>query len=34
LLWLKPLATRVVRDSESGLRVSGLRKADGVQTAV
>jgi OFA family oxalate/formate antiporter-like MFS transporter len=34
LLWLKPLATRVVRESESGLPVPGLPKADTVRTAV
>ncbi len=34
LLWLKPLATRVVKDSESGLHVPGLPKADRVRTAV
>ncbi len=34
LLWLKPLAARVVKDSESALHVPALPKADRVRTAV
>ncbi|MFZ0314636.1 MAG: oxalate/formate MFS antiporter [Candidatus Korobacteraceae bacterium] len=34
LLWLKPLAARVVRDSEKGVDVAGPSKADGLRTAV
>ena len=34
LLWLKPLAARVVKDSESGRHVPVLPKADGLRTAV
>src|SRR5271165_353310 len=34
LLWLKPLAARVVKDSESALHVPALSKADRVRTAV
>ncbi len=34
LLWLKPLAARIVRDSEKGLQVPGASKADNLKTAV
>jgi len=34
LLWLKPLAARVVRDSEKGVAAAGLSKADRLRTAV
>jgi len=34
LLWLKPLAARVVRDSEKGLQVPGVSKADRLTTTV
>jgi hypothetical protein len=33
LLWLKPLATRTVEQSNSGLIVPRLPKADGARTA-
>ncbi len=34
LLWLKPLAARVVRDSEKGVAAAGLSEADRLRTAV
>jgi hypothetical protein len=34
LLWLKPLAARVVRDSEKGLQVPGVSEADRLTTTV
>jgi OFA family oxalate/formate antiporter-like MFS transporter len=34
LLWLKPLAARVVRDSEKGLQIPGVSEADRLTTTV